>query len=71
MQAAIVRVTVDRATGRKLEEQIIGYEEVDEDAFYKPLVEIFGKRVLDALQKDKQEGGLSENEGGGAMTGTG
>jgi len=27
--------------------------------------------VLDALQKDKQEGGLSENEGGGAMTGTG
>lgn len=70
MQAAIVRVRIDRATGRQLEEQIIGYEEIDEDAFYRPLVEVLGKRVLEALQ-NKQEGNLAESRDGGAMKGTG
>ena len=54
MHAAIVRVTIDRATGRQLEEQIIGYEEIDEDTFYRPLVEVLGKRVLEALQNNSR-----------------
>ncbi|HHV99988.1 MAG TPA: hypothetical protein GXX36_10550 [Clostridiaceae bacterium] len=61
MQVAIIRTTIDRKTGQRLSEEIIGYEEVDEDAYYRPLVEIFGKRVLEALQNDKQEGGLVES----------
>lgn len=61
MQVAIVRTTIDRKTGQRLSEKIIGYEEVDEDAYYRPLVEIYGKRVLAALQNDKQEGGLVES----------
>jgi len=64
MQVAIVRTTIDRKTGQRLSEQIIGYEEVDEDTYYRPLVEIYGKRVLDALQSNKQEGGLAESVGG-------
>jgi len=71
MQVAIVRTTVDRATGEQISEKIIGYEEVDEDAFYRPIVEVFGKRVLEAFQNNKQEGGLSESEDGQILKGTG
>lgn len=70
MQVTIVRTTVDRTTGRQLSEEIIGFEEIDEDAFYRPLVEVLGKRVLEALQS-KQEGNLAESRDGGAMKGTG
>lgn len=55
MKAAIVRTTIDRKTGRQISEEIIGYEEIDEDTFYRPLVEIFGRRALQALQDNKQE----------------
>ena len=68
MQAAIVRVTIDRKTGQQLSERIIGFEEIDEDTFYRPLVEVLGKRVLEALQ-NKQEGDLAESTGGGAAGG--
>ena len=50
MQVAIMRVTIDR-TGRQLEEKIVGYKEVDEDDYYRPLVEIFGERILKERQK--------------------
>lgn len=70
MQITIVRVTVDRRTGQQLEKQTIGFEEIDEDAYYRPLVEIFGKRVLEALQ-NKQKGGLAESEDRGALEVTG
>ena len=36
MQVAIVRTTIDRATGRQISEEIIGYDEIDEDTFYRP-----------------------------------
>lgn len=67
MQVAIVKTTIDRATGRQIGEEIIGQEEVNEDAFYRPLVEVLGKRVLYALQVDKQEGGLGESGDRGAI----
>jgi len=69
MKAAIVRTTIDRKTGQKLREGIIGYEEIDEDIFYRPLVEVLGKQVLEALQS-KQEGGLAGSEEGGVLEGT-
>jgi len=55
IQAAVVRVTVSRETGQKISEEIIGFEKVDEDAFYRPLIEIFGKRVLEALHTKEDE----------------
>ena len=70
MQVAIVRTTIDRATGRQISEEIIGYEEIDEDTFYRPLVEIFGRRVLEALQ-NRQAGDLAESGGGAVLRGTG
>lgn len=45
MQTAIIRTTTDKRTGRLIEERIIGIQEVDEDAYYRPLVEIIGNLV--------------------------
>lgn len=61
MRVAIVRTTIDRSTGRQVSQEIVGYDDVDEDAYYRPLVEIFGKRILDALESDKQKCGLVES----------
>lgn len=52
MQNAIIRITIDRETGQQIEQEIIGYEEIDEDAYYRPLVEVFGKRIIEALRKE-------------------
>lgn len=61
MRVAIVRTRIERATGRQVSQEIIGYDDVDEDAYYRPLVEIFGKRILDVLERDKQKCGLVES----------
>lgn len=50
MRVAIVRTTIDRKTGQELNQEVIGTEEIDEDKFYRPLVEIFGKRILEAIR---------------------
>jgi len=57
MQTAIIRTTTDKRTGLLLEERIIGIQEVSEDAYYQPLVEIIGNLVI----RDFQEriGGLN------------
>lgn len=41
MKACIVRTRFDRKTGGVLEEEITEQIEIDEEVFYKPLVEIF------------------------------
>lgn len=46
MKVAIMRTTVDRKTGEILKEEIKDYEEIDEDTYYRPLVEIYGDRIL-------------------------
>lgn len=51
MKASVLSITIDRSTGRELDRKIIGYEEIDEDAYYRPLIEMFGKRVLEAMEK--------------------
>lgn len=56
---AVVRVTIDRKTGQRLQEEIVGYEEVNEDAFFRPLVEMYGKQILEALQSQPE--GLGES----------
>jgi len=53
MKVGILRITIDRSTGRELDRKIIGYEEIDEDAYYRPLVEMFGKRVLAAMEEGR------------------
>jgi len=54
MEAVIKRITIDRSTGKRLNEEIIGFEEVEEDTFYRPLVEILGNRVLHAIQAEQK-----------------
>ena len=55
MQGAIVRTTVDRKTGRQNSEEVIGHEEVDEDAFYRPLVEILGEGILASCKEEREK----------------
>ena len=57
MQALLIRVTTDKRTGQLLEERIIGIQEVDEDTYYRPLVEIIGRRLAEALENIRQKGG--------------
>lgn len=61
MQAAIAKTTIDRKTGKVLSQEIIGYEQVNEDEFYRPLVEVFYKRIF--------EGGTPQTQAEGRLAG--
>lgn len=50
MNAVIVRTSISRNTGQQISKEIIGFEEVDEDDYYHPLVEVFGKRFVNDYQ---------------------
>lgn len=54
MKVAHLRTKIDRKTGEVIKQEIIEIEEVDEDKFYRPLVEIYGDRFI----KDFKEGRL-------------
>ena len=54
MQAAIVRTTIDRG-GRQIMERIIIRIEVNEDAFYRPLVEILGEGILASCKEEREK----------------
>ena len=56
MQAVVVKVSIDRKTGRQISEEIISHEKVDEDVFYRPLIEIIGERVLAACRDEMKRG---------------
>ena len=51
MKVAHVKTTIDRRTGEVIKREIIGYEEIDEDEYYRSLVEIFWKRIQKELEK--------------------
>ena len=55
MQNAIIRITIDRKTGQQIEQEIIGYEEIDEDAYYRPLVEMLGDRILTSCKEEREK----------------
>lgn len=55
MQGAIVRTTVDRK-GRQIMERVIDKIDVNEDEFYRPLVEVLGKRILTSCKDEKRVG---------------
>lgn len=60
MRVAIVRTTIDRKTGQELNQEVIGTEEIDKDKFYRPLVEVFGSRVLEAIRNSESMGNTDE-----------
>jgi len=53
MRAAVVKATIDRNTGEVLKREVVEHIEVDEDEYYRPLVEIFGEKIIE-LQRDKE-----------------
>jgi hypothetical protein len=55
MQVATVRVTLDRKTMQKIGEEVIGYQEMDEDEYYRPLVELLAPRFMEWLKQQREE----------------
>ncbi|WP_169736189.1 hypothetical protein [Caldanaerobius polysaccharolyticus] len=48
MRVATVKVTFDRETGEKLEEEVVDVSEVDEDEYYRPIAEFLYKKLKEA-----------------------
>ncbi|NLW01213.1 MAG: hypothetical protein GX041_08490 [Clostridiales bacterium] len=46
MKVAHIKTTIDRHTGEVKQQEIVSYEEVDEDEYYRPLAEIFFERIM-------------------------
>lgn len=55
MQVATVRVTLDRKTMEKIGEEVIGYQEMGEDEYYRPVVEILWPRFMEWLKQQQEE----------------
>lgn len=53
MKAQTVRITIDRKTGQTLSTQVLEEKEMDENEYFRPLAEIFGKRILEEMKKQK------------------
>lgn len=47
MKTKTVRITIDRKTGQTLDRQVLEEKEIDENEYFRPLVEIFAKRILE------------------------
>lgn len=54
MEIALVSVKIDRHTGETINKEVKEVMEVDEDEFYRPLVEILGDEFLEQY-KNKRE----------------
>ena len=53
MKVQTIRITIDRKTGQTIGTQVIGEQEMSEDEYFRPLVEIFGKRIIEEMKKQK------------------
>lgn len=52
MKLAHIRTTIDRHTGEVISKEIIGYKVVDEYEYFRPLVEIFWKRIQEEMKRE-------------------
>jgi len=52
MRVVCKTATIDRHTGELKNEEITSYKEVDEDEYYRPLVEMYGDRILAEMRKE-------------------
>lgn len=52
MRVAHVKTTIDRHTGKVISQEITGYETVDEDEYYRPLAEMFWKRIEKEMKRE-------------------
>lgn len=46
MEVIIVKTSLSRETGELLSQEVIGSEEINEDEYYRPLVEMFFSRIF-------------------------
>lgn len=55
MKVQVIRTTIDRKTGKTLSKQVIEEKEMDENEYFRPLVQVFGDRILKELSGIKNE----------------
>lgn len=55
MEVSLVSTIYCRKTGELLNTKIIETKEIDEDEFYRPLVEVLGDAFLEQYNKNKKE----------------
>lgn len=48
----LVKTTYDRKTGKEIESKAIKKVNMSEDAYYRPLVEVIGHRVIKKLERE-------------------
>ena len=46
MKVALITVSIDRETGEVIKEVAGGIEQINEDEFYRPLIEVFGNGFI-------------------------
>lgn len=54
MEVALVTVTLDRESGQTISTEVKGVKEVDEEQFYRPLVEVLGNAFLKHMERVKE-----------------
>ncbi len=58
MEVSLVSATYCRKTGELLSTRIIETQEVDEDEFYRPLIEVLGDAFLEQYKNQKEKKGV-------------
>ena len=53
MKVAIKKIKINRKTGEKIKEEILEIKEVDEDEYFRPLVEIYGRDFYKEFQRGR------------------
>lgn len=54
MRVAVVKATINRDTGEVLKREVVDHIEMDEDEYYRPLVEILAKDAEKLIQKEQE-----------------
>lgn len=55
MKVQVIRTTIDRKTDKTLSKQVIEEKEMDENEYFRPLVQVFGDRILKELSGVKNK----------------
>jgi len=54
VEVSLLTISICRHTGKELKREIKEVREVDEDEFYRPLVEVFGDAFLEYCRNSKE-----------------
>lgn len=62
MKLAIIRTSYDRKTLEAISSEVVGYTDIDEDEYYKPLVEAFFNKIEKDINIEKTFSATTDSE---------